>query len=352
MFSDIINKTFDWLIVFVLVSFIVWFAVTQPIFSVFSSSAVPEIDPLKLESHVIELSQTYAPRVPELEGMRPVANYIYRQFLEAGKPIKKKPKHQYFGSVSGRFSNIVFSLGPVNAETVVIGAHYDTHNAFPGADNNASGVAVLIELARALSIVEKDLPVRVELVTYALSVGSAWGTSYMGSYKHAERLKKQKRAVKVMISVDSVGYFSNASNSQHYPFSFMSLVYPTTGNFIHLSSHLNDFMVLRQVKTSFKKASHLAVRSINAPENFPRIADSDHVNYWKHGFPALLIDDTASYRNKDYNTANDTAEKLNYAAMGMVVQGLYQTIMDFPQKGKPEYIEEPEYEQIQIINPK
>lgn len=352
MFSDVINKIFDWLIAFLVASLLIWFAITQPVFSFFSVSTVPEIDQNKLKEHVIELSQTYSPRTAEFEGVRPAARYIYRQLTEVGQATGKKPAYQPFWTMGGgQFSNIIFRLGPRTAETIVIGAHYDTRNAFPGADNNASGIAVLIELARALSIVEKDLPIRVELVAYALSEGKVLGTKDMGSFKHAEMLKKKNRAVKLMISVDSVGYFTNEPNSQQYPFSFMKRVYPTTGNFINISSHLQDFLEVRQVKKSFKKVADLAVHSINAPEIFPDIATSDHINYWKHGFPALLLSDTTSYRNKHYNTVNDTADKLNYLGMTRVVQGLYQTIMDFS-KGEKKYTPEPEQRKIWIINPK
>lgn len=354
MISDIVNKTFDWLIAFLVAGLTVWFGITQPVFTFFSESSVPEIEASKLKKHVIELSQTYAPRTAEFDGIRPSAHYIFRQLTEVGKSIGRKPKYQAFWTTGGgRFSNVIFQLGPATAETIVIGAHYDTRNAFPGADNNASGVATLIELARALSIIEKDLPIRVELVAYALSEGTVLGTNDMGSFKHAEMLKKKNRAVKLMLSIDSVGYFTNQPNSQRYPFSFMKLVYPTAGNFINISSHLQDFLHLRQVKKSFKKASALGVHSVTAPEIFPSIGNSDHINYWKHGFPALLVSDTTFYRNKYYNTLNDTAEKLNYSGMAMVVQGLYQTVMDFPQsKGK--YVAEEAIEQrnIWIINPK
>ena len=352
MTSEIINKTFDWLIAFLVAGLLVWFGITQPVFSFLDESSVPEIDAGKLKGHVEELSQTYAPRTAEFDSIRPAAHYIYRQLAKAGQSSGKKPKYQAFWTVGGgRYSNVIFSLGPATAETVVIGAHYDTKNSFPGADNNASGVATLIELARALSIVEKELPIRVELVAYALSEGSVLGTKDMGSFKHASMLKRKNRGVKLMISVDSVGYFTNESNSQKYPFAFMKIVYPSTGNFINITSHLQDFLHLRQVKKSFKKASSLAVHSITAPEIFPNIANSDHINYWKHGFPALLISDTTSYRNKHYNTLNDTANKLNYAGMAMVVQGLYQTVMDFP-KSKGKYTSEPEAHKVWIINPK
>ncbi|MCK5917975.1 MAG: M28 family peptidase [Cocleimonas sp.] len=352
MTSEIINTTFDFLIAFLVAGLLVWFGITQPVFSFFGQSSVPEIDSAILQKHVEELSQTYAPRTPDFEGIRPAAHYIYRQLTKAGQTSGRKPKYQPFWTMGGgRYSNIIFSLGPATAETVVIGAHYDTRNSFPGADNNASGVATLIELARALSIVEKELPIRVELVAYALSEGSVLGTKDMGSFKHAKMLKKKNRDVKLMISVDSVGYFTSESNSQKYPFSFMKLVYPTRGNFINITSHLQDFMHLRQIKKSFKKASNLAVHSVTAPEIFPNIANSDHINYWKHGYPALHISDTTSYRYKHYNTLNDTANKLNYGAMAMVVQGLYQTVMDFP-KSKGKYIAEPEQREVWIINPK
>jgi hypothetical protein len=352
MISDIVNKTFDWLIAFLIAGFVVWFGITQPIFSLFSESSVPEIGVVHLKRHVEELSKTYAPRTAEFDGIRPAAHYIHRQLTKVAKTTEKTPHYQTFSTIGGgRFSNIVFQIGPVTAETIVIGAHYDTRNAFPGADNNASGVATLIELARALSIIEKDLPVRVELVAYALSEGTVLGTKDMGSFKHAEQLKKKHRDVTLMISVDSVGYFTDQENSQHYPFSFMKLIYPTTGNFINISTHLQDIWTLRRVKKSFKKIRNLAVHSRAAPEIFPSIGNSDHINYWKHDIPAVLISDTTLYRNKYYNTSNDTAETLNYEMMAKVVQGLYQTIVDFP-KREEKYIKEAEKNRIWIINPK
>jgi Zn-dependent M28 family amino/carboxypeptidase len=352
MISDIVNKTFDWLIAFFVAGFVVWFGITQPIFSFFDESSVPEIETKNLKHHVEELSKTYAPRTPEFDGIRPAAHYIHRQLTEAGKTTGKKPHYQAFSTIGGgRFSNIIFQMGPATAETLVIGAHYDTRNSSPGADNNASGVATLIELVRALSIVEKELPIRVEFVAYALSEGAVLGTKDMGSFKHAALLKKKNREVALMISVDSVGYFTNEANSQHYPFSFMKLVYPTTGNFINISTHLQDILTLRKVKKSFKKIKNLAIQSITAPEIFPSIGNSDHINYWKHDIPAVLISDTTLYRNKHYNTLNDTAERLNYEMMAKIVQGLYQTIVDFA-KIEDKAIKKSEKNRLWIINPR
>lgn len=352
MFSEVINKTFDWLVVFVLSSLVIWFGVTQPVISFMGERKVSEIDQDRLKQHVAELSQTFAPRTSEFDGIRPAAHYIFRELSSAGSLSGNKPKYQAFWTMAGRFSNIIYSIGPATAETLVIGAHYDTRNVVPGADNNASGVAVLIELARALSVIDKDLPIRVELVAYALSEGSTLGVSDMGSFKHAEMLKKKNRTVKLMISVDSVGYFSSEPNSQAYPFSFMKMIYPTVGNFINIAGHMQDFMEVRHVKKSFERASSLDVRSINAPENFPGIAGSDHVSYWEHGVAAVLISDTSYYRNKNHNTVNDTAEKLNYVGMSMVAQGLYQTVMDFQKSDKQSDQIESGHNKLQIINPK
>jgi Zn-dependent M28 family amino/carboxypeptidase len=303
---------------------------TQPVFSFFSTNSATKIDAKKLKMHVIELSQTYAPRTPEFDGIRPAAHYIHRQLTKVAQVVGKKPTYQSFQTVAGgRFSNIILRLGSKTAATIVIGAHYDTRHAFPGADNNASGVAALIELAHALAVIENDLPIQIELVAYALSEGSVLGTKQMGSFQHAAMLKQKNTEVQLMISVDSVGYFSSENNSQQYPFSFMKLVYPSRGNFINISTHLKDFQQLRRVKKSFKKITDLSVYSITAPEIFPHIASSDHISYWQHGFPALLVSDTMVYRNKHYNRANDSAEKLNYAEMAKVVQGLYQVVIDF-----------------------
>jgi hypothetical protein len=313
----------DWLLVLIGVNVIIWFVMTSPMLPTLEAmqNSVP-VSQDGLKQHVVELSQTYSPRMAEFENLRPPAGYIRKQFAQYGKV-----KYQFFKTGVGTFRNVVASFGPDSKDILVIGAHYDSHDGLPGADGNASGVAGLIELARMLSV-QKNLPMKIELVAYALAEGAYFGTKDMGSFYHAESLKKAGRNVKLMISLDGIGYFDKESGSQKYPYKFMRFFYPGSGDFIRITGRLQDVFTVRKVKKSFSKVDNLEVRSLNAPEVFPSVGRSDHRNYWLQGYPAVMVSDTGGDRNPAFHTEGDVADKLDYERMALVVQGVYQTIVD------------------------
>jgi len=152
---------------------------------------------------------------------------------------------------------------------------------------NPSGVAALLEAARVLGANQEKLPVTVELVAYATAGMAANGTLDMGSFHHAKALKTQKVDLIVMLALKSVGYYRDKAYTQQYPFSFMKMLYPDTANFISLSSRLEDFGIIRSVKSSFSRVPDLLVESVSGPENFPLIGGADHENYWVQDFAAL-----------------------------------------------------------------
>lgn len=314
------KKITEWFVVLFSTSLLIWFVLTEPVLPTFESSEFEVADTSNLQQHVLSL--TNAPRMAEFDNLRPPARYIHKQLKKYGKV-----RYQPFKTAIGTVNNVIIEFGPDTEDIIIVGAHYDSLEGMPGADGNASGVAGIIELARLLSKKEKDLPVRIKLMAYALAEGQYFGTRDMGSFRHAQQMKQQKKNVLMMMSLDSIGYFSDKSGSQGYPYEFMRLFYPSSGNFIRITGRLQDVLAVRKVKKSFAKTT-LPVRSLNAPEIVASVGTSDNTSYWDQGFPAVLISDTAADRNPAHHTVKDTAEHLDYERMATVVQGVGQAIMD------------------------
>ncbi|KPJ91862.1 MAG: hypothetical protein AMJ53_10595, partial [Gammaproteobacteria bacterium SG8_11] len=225
------------------------------------------------------------------------------------------------------YRNISILFGDETNERIVVGAHYDSFQGLPGADDNASGVAGLIELARILS--HTQLKRSVELVAYTLEEPPYFRTPEMGSAVHAKTLKENAVDVVVMMSLEMIGYFTDEPDSQEYPMSLLKLFYPSTGNFIAVVGNLSGFGVVRKTKRAMRSAMSLPVRSLNAPGALAGVDFSDHLNFWKYDYPALMITDTAFFRNKAYHTENDTWDRLDYERMSEVVKGVYNAVLEF-----------------------
>lgn len=208
----------------------------------------------------------------------------------------------------------------------MIGAHYDSHSQTPGADDNASGVAGLIELAYLFgTTTPKNC---VELVAYPLEEPPFFATKKMGSYIHAESLSRDNIKVIGMIALEMIGYFSDEFGSQSYPSKVLHLIYPSTGNFIAVAGNLDQRNFIAKVKSGMKGVTGLKVRSISAPRELPGIDFSDHRNYWAFNYDAIMVTDTAFYRNKAYHTADDTWDRLDYAKLADVVRAVYHFALE------------------------
>ncbi len=281
-------------------------------------STPPAVDPVRLEAHVKKLSIDFHPRSFEHRAnLERTAAYIEAQFKEAGAQVSI----QDVMVDANRYKNVVARFGPASGRLLVIGAHYDSHGATRGADDNASGVAGLLELAHLLG---KAAPTRpVELVAYTLEEPPYFRTRHMGSVWHASALKAAGRDVELMLSLEMIGYFSDRPGSQAYPVGAMKLGYPDRGNFIALVGQFGDFGLSRSVKAAMTGASELPVYSLNAPSIVQGIDFSDHRSYWVQGYPALMVTDTAFMRNRNYHRAGDTFDKLDYKRMAMVVQAVF-----------------------------
>jgi Zn-dependent M28 family amino/carboxypeptidase len=307
--------------------------ITQPLVMTISSTP-PNVDANKLKAHVKFLSVDVHPRSADnFTNLQRAADYIFAELKTTSADVS----YQEVLVDGQKYKNIIARYGPKNGALMVIGAHYDSHGHndpiaahsvhTPGADDNASGVAGLIELAKLL---QTNPPNRaVELVAYTLEEPPFFRTEDMGSAYHARALAAQNRKVDLMLSLETIGYFSDKPNSQDYPVRGMSALYSDTGNFITVVGKLSHFNATRKVKALMRGASDLAVFSINAPPLLAGIDFSDHLNYWAHDMPALMITDTAFMRNKQYHLAGDTYDRLDYARMAKVVRGVYAVVMGY-----------------------
>ena len=310
--------------------------VYQP-FTTAIASTPPAVDSAALQNHVRYLSVDAYPRSFDFpHNLNAAADYIKEEWQRAGIQVTE----QTFDVQGTSYRNIIAHFGPtadINHPVTVIGAHSDSHGDAvngakypeghskdthtPGADDNASGVAGIIELGKLLA---KNPPSKtITLVAYTLEEPPHYATPHMGSVKHAESLKAAAQPVDLMISLEMIGYFTDEPNSQNYPVPGMSSLYPSTGNFIAIVSRHSDWQQTRALKTVMSGATPLPVYSINTTPMIPGVDFSDHRSYWQQNYPAVMVTDTAFMRNREYHHAGDTYERLDYKRMGQVVQGVF-----------------------------
>ncbi len=302
--------------------------------------------PDRLQAHVRALSEGIPGRsFDQPAQLQKAADYIYEQLMALGVQPQRQP---VLFDGKPLFQNIVLRLGPVagqpggDAPLLVIGAHYDTirtngvtpggqpdaNSHTPGADDNASGVAGLLELARLLTALPPQQPI--ELVAYTLEEPPQFRTPLMGSFVHASQLAQQGVPLRLMLSLEMIGYFNDTPGSQQYPVPGMTAVYPDTGNFLALIGQMRHFGSMRETKGQMLGAADLnpvgrpalPIHSFNAPTALRGIDYSDHQNYWWFGFPAIMVTDTSFMRNPHYHRSTDTWEKLDYQRMAQVVNAV------------------------------
>jgi len=315
------QKLTDWLIATFIALLFVWFIVTQPVFKNDTALVGKLADSQNLKNHVQLLTVGYAPRTINYDNLNATADYIFRQFETIGKP-----GFQYLDRLSKQYRNVVLHLGPDTKEVYVVGAHYDAENDSIDSEGNASGVATLIELARQVAKQAHQLGTGITFVAYPISTNQTENVTSTGSFLHAKTLLKKNKQVNLMLSLDSVGRFNSESGSQRHPHSFMQMLYPNEGNYLNMIGRVQDIYKIRALKKSFQKHSQLPLYSQNLPEYFTKAQSSDHLSYWRYGFPAILISDTKHYRKlKDKNT--NLIDSLDYDKMAMLVDGLTKALL-------------------------
>ena len=308
----------------------------------------------RLQAHVKTLSEEFPGRsFDQPEQLQYAGDYIYAQLQALGA----NPTRQIVMVDSKpRYFNVVLRLGPAqgqpggDAPLLVIGAHYDavvtngvtagnTPNATshtPGADDNASGVAALLELARLLVAHPPAQPV--ELVAYTLEEPPQFRTTQMGSFVHASQLAMHGTPLRMMLSLEMLGYYDDTPGSQHYPVPGMTALYPDTGNFLALIGQLRHFRAASEVNAQMLAGAQmdkagdkpLAIRALNAPASLHGVDFSDHQNYWHFGYPALMVTDTSFRRNPHYPRSTDTWNTLDYRRMAQAVNAVLAVALAAP----------------------
>jgi Zn-dependent M28 family amino/carboxypeptidase len=238
---------------------------------------------------------------------------------------------------SGRqFTNVEVVVpsraGATEAGCIVVGAHYDTVPGTPGADDNATGVAALLELARELTRERFERSLR--LVFFPNEEPPFFPDAGMGSAAYAAELRRAGVNVHVMISLEMLGYYSDRPQSQRYP-PGLSLFYPDRGNFIGFVSNLRSRKRLSELKRAFIASSDFPCESLAAPEWTVVVGLSDHSSFWKQGYPGLMVTDTAFMRNPHYHQASDTAETLDFERFAQVTKGLIGAVKRLASSTEP-----------------
>lgn len=277
---------------------------------------------LKHHLQHIVAGETYR-NYKNVEELNRVAIYIKQEFAKSSDSVWLQ-EYEVRGQ---QYCNVVCSFGLQHKKRMVIGAHYDVCDEQDGADDNASGVAGLLELSRLL---KDSMPgYRVDLVAYTLEEPPFFRTDKMGSYVHAKWLKEKNAEVMGMISLEMIGYFSDEKKSQSYPIKPLRIFYGSRANYIAVVKKFGGGKFARKFKREMKRKKDIRTKSITAPKKMTGIDFSDHLNYWKFGFSAIMITDTSFYRNAHYHEKGDTIEILDVEKMGAVVNEVYKSVIGY-----------------------
>jgi hypothetical protein len=287
-------------------------------------NALVKADKTRLYADVKFLTEVSPPRQAfHLPSLNKSAAYI-RAELEK---VSDRVSYQSFPVDGQEYKNVIATLGPDTGERIVIGAHYDVCGDQPGADDNASGVAGLLETGRLLKELQPPLKYRVDLVAFSLEEPPHFKTAAMGSAVHARSLAQAGVKVRAMICLEMIGYYSEEKNSQQYPVAALKAIYPDKANFISVVGNMEQGKLVGEVKKMMQTGSDIDVQSLTAPAAVPGVDFSDHLNYWKYKFPAVMITNTAFFRNPHYHLPSDTIETLDFDKMAEVVRGIYWAVV-------------------------
>lgn len=277
---------------------------------------------LNLKQHVIVLSEKIGPRnIWRHETLERSASYVIKQLESAGY----KTDIQVFEAEGKTVKNVIAEKCGHSQpnQIIIVGAHYDTVSNSPGANDNASGVACLIELAKTLSQAKFQKTIR--FVAFVNEEPPFFQSSQMGSLVYASRARQNKEAIVAMFSLETMGYFRDEPGSQRYPFPF-NLYYPDTGNFIGFVGNLSSRKLVHKSIRTFRASTDFPSEGVSSPGFIQGVDWSDHWAFWQEGYPAVMITDTALFRYQYYHQHDDTWEKLDYGRMAQVLSGLKQVI--------------------------
>jgi Zn-dependent M28 family amino/carboxypeptidase len=279
----------------------------------------------RIEADVRTLCSDLSPRsYANTANLDRAADWIADRFRQAGLEVTEQP----YRLSEGEYRNVIATRPGTDPQrgVVIVGAHYDAYGELPAADDNASGVAVLLELVGTLP---EEPPERTQVfVAFCTEEPPFFSTEDMGSHHFARKLVDDGTEIDLMIALDLVGYFSDEPGSQHVPGPLLRLAYPSRGDFIGVVGDTSAGRWIARVKRGMRSADALPVYSFRAPTFVPGVDWSDHLWFRKLGLPGVLVSDTAMMRNPNYHRSTDTPETLDYRRMAAVVQALHGVLQD------------------------
>lgn len=283
----------------------------------------------RIERHVRHLAADIGERnVYRPEALERAARYIEDTLSELG-PTPERMEYEV-GDLTVANLEVEISGSGAKDEIVVVGAHYDTVLDSPGANDNGSGVAAVLELARRFSGSSPQRMLR--FVFFVNEEPPFFRGPEMGSRRYAERCRQRGEEVTAMLSLETIGYFSNRSGSQRYPFP-LSWFYPDVGDFIGVVGNLGSWRLVRRVAAAMAESDVIPVEQGALPGWLPGIGWSDHWAFWKAGYEAVMITDTALFRYPHYHAASDRPEHLDYERCAAVVESVGAAVADLVDTG-------------------
>ncbi len=275
-----------------------------------------------LKTHVQKLAGEIGERnVFCFSALVEAANYLGREWTDQGYEVVSQP--YVAGRVECKNLEITHWGQAKRQQIVLVGAHYDSIQGGPGADDNASGVAALLEISRCLTSRPTERTVR--FVAFVNEEPPFFFWNQMGSMVYAGAARRRGDDIRVMLSLEMLGYYDRRPKSQRYP-PFLGFLRPSEGNFIAFVSNLRSRKHLRYTVALFRAHSGFPAEQVAAPGIIPGISWSDHLAFWRQGYPALMVTDTAFYRYPYYHTPLDTPDRLDYEALAQVTDGLVRTV--------------------------
>lgn len=279
---------------------------------------------VRLEAHVSRLAGHIGERnLFRYRSLLRAAEYVEASFVAAGH----EPRSQAYVVDGKAVRNIETELLGTHPEAgiIVVGAHYDSVLGSPGANDNASGVAAMLELARLLH--DRKLARTVRLVAFANEEPPFFYTDSMGSVRYATRAAERGERIAAMLSLETIGYYSDEPGSQHFPFP-LGFFYKDTGNFVGFVGNLRSQSLVRRATAAFRRHARFPSEGLAAPGWLTGVGWSDHWSFWRAGFSAIMVTDTAPYRYPAYHSPLDRPHEVDYERLARVVDGLVAVVVE------------------------
>jgi hypothetical protein len=276
----------------------------------------------RLSAEVSYLSVNIGDRsLPRPHSLQAASDYLTNNLREQGYTVVELPY-----SVRGeKVHNLEASLAGTDSTLgqVVVGAHYDSVVGTVAANDNGTGVAAVLEIARLVQQLKFRRTVR--FVLFVNEEPPYFQTEVMGSRVYAHQLRQDGVPISAMISLETIGFYSDQSGSQKYP-PILSLFYPSRGNFITFVGNTESRGLVRESIRDFRESTHFPSEGITAPGDWPGIGWSDQWSFWQEGYPGIMVTDTAPFRYPYYHTKNDTVDKVNFDKTARVVEGICKLV--------------------------